>query len=50
MMKANNTLDYNPPNTWTCYTSAGATGAAKSNLAGVAKGIFFTCYYRLHAR
>jgi len=39
MMKANNTLDHNPPNTWTCYTSAGATGAAKSNLAGVAKGM-----------
>lgn len=33
MMKANNTLNHNPPNTWACWTSLGASGAGTSNLA-----------------
>lgn len=34
MMAANNKLDHNPPTSWACYTAAGATGAATSNLYG----------------
>lgn len=34
MMHANQSLNHNPPNTWKCYTAAGATGAGKSNLFG----------------
>ena len=33
MMKANNALSHTPPSTWTCYTQAGADGAATSNIA-----------------
>ena len=33
MMKANNTLNHNPPNTWICWTSDGASGASTANLA-----------------
>jgi hypothetical protein len=33
MMTANNTLSHNPPSSWTCYSTAGHTGAAGSNLA-----------------
>ena len=33
MMSANNALSHEPPITWTCYSSAGATGALNSNLA-----------------
>ena len=33
MMKANNALSHTPPNTWLCYTAAGNTGAANSNIA-----------------
>src|SRR2546422_1013014 len=33
MMKANFSLSHNPPASWTCYTSEGATGASGSNLA-----------------
>jgi len=32
MMKANNTLSHYPPSSWSCYTSAGATGASSSDL------------------
>ena len=34
MMTANNALSHNPPTSWLCYTSAGATAAGSSNLAG----------------
>jgi uncharacterized protein YkwD len=33
MMTANSSLSHSPPNTWTCYTADGATGAGSSNLA-----------------
>lgn len=33
MMKANNQLSHTPPNTWTCYTALGYTGANTSNLS-----------------
>ncbi len=33
MMSVNNDLSHYPPNTWTCYTAAGAQAAGKSNLA-----------------
>lgn len=33
MMKANNALNHTPPDTWTCYTQNGYTGASTSNLA-----------------
>lgn len=33
MMSANNQLSHSPPNTWLCYTSSGASGAASSNIA-----------------
>jgi len=33
MFAANQQLSHSPPNTWTCYTSAGATGAGSSNIA-----------------
>lgn len=34
MMQANESLSHYPPSTWKCYTSAGATGAGRSNLFG----------------
>lgn len=34
MMAANGHLDHAPPASWKCYASAGATGAASSNLSG----------------
>ena len=33
MFVANGQLSHSPPNTWTCYTAAGATGAGNSNIA-----------------
>jgi hypothetical protein len=33
MMKANNQLSHTPPNTWSCYTALGYTGANTSNLS-----------------
>lgn len=33
MMKANNSLNHYPPNTWTCYTTNGYNGAGNSNLS-----------------
>ena len=33
MMKANNDLDHNPPETWSCYSEDGALAAKRSNLA-----------------
>ncbi len=33
MMRANNTLNHTPPNTWICYTEAGKEAAGKSNLS-----------------
>jgi hypothetical protein len=33
MMTANNSLNHNPPTTWTCYTALGAAGAGSSNLS-----------------
>ncbi len=33
MMYANGTITHSPPSSWTCYTSAGADAASKSNLA-----------------
>jgi hypothetical protein len=33
MMKANNQLSHNPPNTWTCWTQNGFDGAQSSNLS-----------------
>jgi hypothetical protein len=33
MMKANSALNHTPPDTWTCYTQNGYTGASTSNLA-----------------
>ncbi|WP_188704900.1 CAP domain-containing protein [Silvimonas iriomotensis] len=33
MMDANNTLDHNPPASWACYTTAGATAAGSSDLS-----------------
>ncbi len=33
MMVANNALNHQPPTTWKCYTSDGASGAGSSNLA-----------------
>ena len=38
MMTANNQLSHTPPDTWTCYTAAGAEAAGKSNLALGAAG------------
>lgn len=38
MMAANASLNHSPPNTWKCYTSAGAGGAGSSNLALGADG------------
>jgi len=32
MMSANNSLSHTPPNTWTCYSAAGAEAAGKSNI------------------
>ncbi|HZP67393.1 MAG TPA: CAP domain-containing protein [Rudaea sp.] len=32
MMAANRQLNHDPPGTWTCYTTAGHTGAGSSNL------------------
>ncbi|MFN7925525.1 MAG: CAP domain-containing protein [Bryobacteraceae bacterium] len=32
MMSTNGTLNHHPPTTWTCYTPAGADGAARSNM------------------
>jgi uncharacterized protein YkwD len=34
MMRANNMLSHTPPNTWTCWTQAGADGAGSSNISG----------------
>jgi cysteine-rich secretory family protein len=36
MMTANGQLSHTPPMSWTCYTSAGATGAGTSNIASTA--------------
>ncbi len=33
MMSANNDLSHYPPNTWTCYSAAGAQAAGTSNIA-----------------
>lgn len=33
MMSANNALSHYPPLSWVCYSSEGATGASKSNIA-----------------
>ncbi len=33
MMHANNQLSHSPPNTWSCWTSLGSSGAGSSNLA-----------------
>jgi uncharacterized protein YkwD len=33
MMSANNSLDHNPPPTWSCYTQAGGDAAGSANLA-----------------
>jgi hypothetical protein len=33
MMQANNSLNHNPPTSWTCYTADGASAAGSSNLA-----------------
>ena len=44
MMKANNTLNHNPPSTWTCYTSDGANAAGSSNLAGSHSADAITAY------
>ncbi|MCW2782394.1 MAG: hypothetical protein JWR35_2843 [Marmoricola sp.] len=33
MMAANHTLDHNPPSSWKCWSSAGATSASQSDLA-----------------
>jgi len=33
MFVANQQLSHTPPNSWVCYTSAGATGAGSSNIA-----------------
>jgi hypothetical protein len=42
MFVANGALSHTPPNTWTCYTSAGATGAGNSNIAlGMGAGFNF---------
>ena len=38
MMSVNNSLSHSPPSGWQCYTSAGATAAASSNLALGAAG------------
>jgi uncharacterized protein YkwD len=45
MMHANGTLNHMPPTTWSCYTSAGATGALASNLsAGAVSSAAVTLY------
>ncbi|HFE44169.1 MAG TPA: CAP domain-containing protein [Nannocystis exedens] len=36
MMHANNSLNHNPPMSWTCYSSDGAAAAGKSNIATTA--------------
>ncbi len=42
MFVANGQLNHAPPTTWTCYTSAGATGAGSSNIAlGEGEGFNF---------
>jgi hypothetical protein len=33
MMRANNALSHMPPDTWDCYTTEGANGAARSNIS-----------------
>jgi uncharacterized protein YkwD len=33
LMRANNSLSHNPPQTWTCWTQDGYTGASRSNLS-----------------
>ncbi len=33
IMKANNSISHDPPSTWTCWSSSGASGAGSSNLA-----------------
>lgn len=33
MMSANNALSHNPPSSWSCYTSGGASAAARANIA-----------------
>jgi uncharacterized protein YkwD len=40
MMLANNQLNHFPPNTWNCYTTAGASAAGASNLELGASGAF----------
>ncbi len=33
MMRANGALSHDPPDTWACYTAAGAAGASRSNIS-----------------
>jgi len=33
MMDANNSLNHNPPTSWTCYSAGGAEAASHSNLS-----------------
>ncbi len=40
MMAANGRLSHSPASDWKCYSAAGATGAASSNLARGSNGIF----------
>ncbi len=34
MMRANGQLSHTPPDTWTCYTTVGASAAGRSNISG----------------
>jgi hypothetical protein len=45
MMTANNQLNHAPPDTWSCYTAAGAEAAGKSNLALGAAGPYAITLY-----
>ncbi|MEH3052446.1 MAG: CAP domain-containing protein [Patulibacter minatonensis] len=38
LMRANNDLSHQPPNTWSCWTQEGASAASTSNLALAASG------------
>lgn len=43
MMAANGQLSHNPPTSWLCYTSAGATAAGQSNIyLGMGSGLRYT--------
>jgi len=39
MMSANNSLSHEPPASWLCFSSSGATGAASSNIALGVQGV-----------